>query len=87
MKKCFSVTASPQPTESSSSCPSSQDSCELINVTVDGSYKCGRCSKVYKQKASLFKHLEKNHKIMIDSFLTCKVCNKSFENLKKTDDT
>ena len=61
----------------------SNEQLSLIVSLEDGSYKCTTCGKIYKQKASLLKHVNANHGLTDTTSLTCKVCGKIFENLRK----
>lgn len=45
----------------------------------DGTFSCSYCAKVYKQLASLKKHLEKNHALVNAVTFSCALCRKCFE--------
>ena len=63
--------------------PKQNEPLSLIVSLEDGSFKCTTCGKLYKQKASLLKHVSANHGLTDTVSLTCKVCGKIFENLRK----
>ena len=49
----------------------------------NGIFKCSICDKDYRQKASLIKHMEKNHDLQDHESLICSVCCKSFESIQR----
>ena len=55
----------------------------LVHTLEDGTFKCAKCVKVYKQKLSLIKHLLKNHGIVLTSSLSCEICSKEFDTERK----